>query len=191
MVELLAAIASCNCIQICFDIESIKKYYACQSPTQHYFKIRIACWITSYWCSSVDSIIKELFQVRERGTRRISLDRFLCRTDSMNSKTSISVGVIGVPNVGKSSVINSLCRNPTATKVGSEAGITRILQEINLDGGIRLIDSPGVISEGNELDAEMILRNSVKVSILNVMIVIWESMSFTYQCWDSRDNDET
>ena len=50
-----------------------------------------------------------------------------CR--NANIKTSISVGVIGFPNVGKSSVINSLKRTKVCN-VGSTPGLTKAIQEI-------------------------------------------------------------
>ncbi|VDP60169.1 unnamed protein product, partial [Heligmosomoides polygyrus] len=65
-----------------------------------------------------------------------------CRNKDI--KTSIRVGVVGFPNVGKSSVINSLKRR-RACNVGAVPGITKELQEIELDKHIRLIDSPGVV----------------------------------------------
>jgi GTP-binding protein EngB required for normal cell division len=48
----------------------------------------------------------------------------------------------GYPNVGKSSLINSLKRS-RACGVGATPGFTRSLQEIVLDKHVKLIDSPG------------------------------------------------
>jgi nuclear GTP-binding protein len=61
-----------------------------------------------------------------------------------NAKKLITVGIVGFPNVGKSSIINSLkrCR---AAAVGNTPGVTKSMQEINLDKNIVLIDSPGVV----------------------------------------------
>jgi len=65
-----------------------------------------------------------------------------CRNNDI--KTSIRVGVVGIPNVGKSSIINSLKRKK-ACNVGAVPGITKQMQEVEIDKNIKLIDSPGVI----------------------------------------------
>eukprot|EP00339_Tiarina_fusa_P001427 CAMPEP_0117019752 /NCGR_PEP_ID=MMETSP0472-20121206/15107_1 /TAXON_ID=693140 ORGANISM="Tiarina fusus, Strain LIS" /NCGR_SAMPLE_ID=MMETSP0472 /ASSEMBLY_ACC=CAM_ASM_000603 /LENGTH=536 /DNA_ID=CAMNT_0004724785 /DNA_START=97 /DNA_END=1707 /DNA_ORIENTATION=- len=77
------------------------------------------------------------------------------------SKTTIVVGVIGYPNVGKSSIINALkrCR---AVGVSPRPGFTTSMQEVVLDRNVRLLDSPGVVFDdksallGNCVDAESI-----------------------------------
>uniref|UniRef100_A0AC35U8G5 CP-type G domain-containing protein n=1 Tax=Rhabditophanes sp. KR3021 TaxID=114890 RepID=A0AC35U8G5_9BILA len=85
-----------------------------------------------------------------------------CRNNGV--KQSIRVGVIGYPNVGKSSVINSLKRKKSC-QVGNTPGMTRHIQEVELDKNIKLIDSPGVVMDlGKDLDTvELILKNAVSV----------------------------
>ena len=58
----------------------------------------------------------------------------------------ISVGVIGYPNTGKSSLINLLIGKSSA-KTASEAGFTKGIQKLKLTSDIVLLDSPGVIPE--------------------------------------------
>ena len=52
--------------------------------------------------------------------------------------------ICGVPNVGKSTLINTLV-GKKATKTGDEAGITKTEQRINLDKGAYLFDTPGML----------------------------------------------
>ncbi|KAJ3415210.1 Guanine nucleotide-binding protein-like 3 [Chytridiales sp. JEL 0842] len=96
----------------------------------------------------------------------VQLLKNYCRNAKI--KTSITVGVIGFPNVGKSSVINSLKRSKACT-VGSTPGVTKVAQEIHLDKNIKLLDCPGIIfsTSKNEKDAaEVLLRNCVKTELI-------------------------
>ena len=64
------------------------------------------------------------------------------------SKTTIVVGIIGYPNVGKSSIINALKRT-RAVGVSPRPGFTTSMQEVVLDRNVRLLDSPGVVFNDN------------------------------------------
>ena len=77
-------------------------------------------------------------------------------------KQSIVVGIIGFPNVGKSSLINSLKRSKAAA-TGNMPGVTKGLQEIQLDKNIVLIDSPGVVLASKEQSDSLILRSAIKI----------------------------
>lgn len=83
-----------------------------------------------------------------------------CRTD-VKSKSVIAVGVVGFPNVGKSSLINSLMRS-RAVNVSSTPGFTKVMQEVILDKNIRLLDSPGVVFADGD-SSSTVLRNCINV----------------------------
>ena len=52
--------------------------------------------------------------------------------------------VVGMPNVGKSSVINKLTRS-SKTKTGAKAGVTRQQQWVRINPKLELLDTPGII----------------------------------------------
>eukprot|EP01053_Blabericola_migrator_P011949 Blabericola_migrator_1__11948@NODE_730_length_6703_cov_87_523357_g526_i0_p3_GENE_NODE_730_length_6703_cov_87_523357_g526_i0NODE_730_length_6703_cov_87_523357_g526_i0_p3_ORF_typecomplete_len374_score72_92MMR_HSR1/PF01926_23/5_9MMR_HSR1/PF01926_23/1_7e14FeoB_N/PF02421_18/0_0039FeoB_N/PF02421_18/2_5e10RsgA_GTPase/PF03193_16/0_00062RsgA_GTPase/PF03193_16/1_4e07GTP_EFTU/PF00009_27/2_8e05GTP_EFTU/PF00009_27/0_023AIG1/PF04548_16/2_3e03AIG1/PF04548_16/3_9e05MnmE_helical/PF12631_7/2_8e02MnmE_helical/PF12 len=87
----------------------------------------------------------------------------------------ITVAVIGMPNVGKSSVINSLCRNSNKVQTGNEAGITKMVSRVKLSTHIELLDTPGVIITGDENDPGAVIRGCVKVC---PCYVVSHTMSF-------------
>ncbi|XP_023936909.2 guanine nucleotide-binding protein-like 3 homolog [Bicyclus anynana] len=85
---------------------------------------------------------------------------------SAGLKTSITVGVVGLPNVGKSSIINSLNRSK-ACNVGSTPGVTKQMQTVQIDSKIKILDSPGIVFHaGAESDATVALKNALKVGSL-------------------------
>ncbi|KAK0633496.1 P-loop containing nucleoside triphosphate hydrolase protein [Immersiella caudata] len=99
---------------------------------------------------------------------------------SRNLKRAISVGVIGYPNVGKSSVINALMSRLSGNRsqhaacpAGAEAGVTTAIRAVKIDNRLTLLDSPGIVfpSTGSisnfvpknptEAHAHLVLLNAV------------------------------
>ncbi|PWZ02068.1 P-loop containing nucleoside triphosphate hydrolase protein [Testicularia cyperi] len=102
---------------------------------------------------------------------------------NLNLKTSIAVGVFGAPNVGKSSLINSLKRARVCS-VASTPGHTKVVQSVMLDKSVRLLDCPGIVFSDESASASTaeslgltpqealirrqsaLLRNVVKVELV-------------------------
>ena len=71
----------------------------------------------------------------------------LCRKilpERSNSSKPVKAMIMGIPNVGKSTLINILA-GKTIAKTGNEPAVTKTQQRINLDTNIVLVDTPGVL----------------------------------------------
>ncbi|KAF9005046.1 P-loop containing nucleoside triphosphate hydrolase protein [Cyathus striatus] len=95
---------------------------------------------------------------------------------------SVTVGVVGYPNVGKSSLINSLKKSKVCA-VAAQPGFTKDLQTIQLERGMRIIDSPGVVFDDDDFDdgkgnkkGSVLLRNVVKVEDVEDPIAVVEEI---------------
>ncbi|KAI0467153.1 NGP1NT domain-containing protein [Xylaria cf. heliscus] len=78
-------------------------------------------------------------------------------------RKQISVGLIGYPNVGKSSLINTLKAKKVAT-VAPIPGETKVWQFVTLMKRIYLIDCPGIVPpNANDKPADILLRGVVRI----------------------------
>ncbi|KAK1266508.1 hypothetical protein QJS04_geneDACA000498 [Acorus gramineus] len=82
-----------------------------------------------------------------------------------SDKQAISVGFVGYPNVGKSSVINTL-RTKNVCKVAPIPGETKVWQYITLTKKIFLIDCPGVVYQNSDSETDIVLKGVVRVTNL-------------------------
>ncbi|KAF2229215.1 GTP-binding protein [Viridothelium virens] len=119
-------------------------------------------------------------QLSVKGTSETLFRALKTYSHTKQLKRSIIVGIIGYPNVGKSSVINALTSRlggrADACPVGAEAGITTALREVKLDNKLKLLDSPGIVfptsseaSKAHRTDeqARLILLNAVPPKEVN------------------------
>lgn len=93
-----------------------------------------------------------------------SLIQLLRQFSSLHSaRKQISVGFIGYPNTGKSSIINTLRKKKVCT-VAPIPGETKVWQYITLMKRIYLIDCPGVVPpNNNDSEQDILLRGVVRV----------------------------
>lgn len=86
------------------------------------------------------NIVKELIVAIEHSAKaKIDKDKARGFINSL-----INVLVIGIPNVGKSTLINKLIKDKSV-KVGNKPGVTRGIQTLILNKYITLMDTPGVL----------------------------------------------
>lgn len=89
------------------------------------------------------------------------------------------VMVVGMPNVGKSSIINKLTRS-SKTKIGAKAGVTRQQQWVRLNPQLELLDTPGIIpmkQEDQQRAKKLAFVNAVSENAYSNEIVAKELLS--------------
>lgn len=77
--------------------------------------------------------------------------------------------VCGIPNVGKSTMINTLAKRKAA-QTADRPGVTRALQWIKLDKGLELLDTPGVLwpkFEDPQIGLRLALLGSIRDEVIN------------------------
>lgn len=93
---------------------------------------------------------------------------------------SIRAMVVGIPNSGKSTLINSLC-GAKRTITGDRPGVTRGKQWVVLTKGIELLDTPGTLwpsFENQEYAKHLAFVGSINEDILNIVELAEEMIAF-------------
>lgn len=86
------------------------------------------------------------------------------------------VMVVGMPNVGKSSIINKLTKS-SKTKIGAKAGVTRQQQWVRINPQLDLLDTPGIIpmkQEDQEAAKKLAFVNSISENAYTNEIIAHE-----------------
>ncbi len=111
-------------------------------------KEKIEDCLLNYFSNKVD-IVK--LNSTMSGAKKIILEKinYLCREKieknvSKNINAYIRGMVVGVPNCGKSTLINNLC-GKGKTITGDKPGVTRGKQWVNVEKNIQILDTPGTL----------------------------------------------
>merc|ERR1712059_142381 len=153
----------------------IEKYMKEEKPHKHLIFVLnkvdlVPTWVTQKWVATLSSeyptiaFHASLNHPFGKGAL-INLFRQLAKLHT--AAKQISVGFIGYPNTGKSSVINAL-RSKKVCGVAPIAGETKVWQYITLMKKVYLIDCPGVVPPGGETDEEeKVLKGVVRVEMVD------------------------
>ena len=93
---------------------------------------------------------------------------------------TLKIMMVGIPNVGKSSLINRLI-GKASTKTGDRPGVTRGKQWLRLKGDIELLDTPGILPpkfEDQELAKRLAYTGAIKDEIMNTELLSYSLCEF-------------
>ncbi|XP_061181747.1 nucleolar GTP-binding protein 2-like [Saccostrea echinata] len=154
----------------CYQIE---KYMKKEKPHKHLIFVLnkvdlIPVWVTQKWVAILSqeyptmAFHASITNPFGKGALINLLRQF---SQLHTDKKQISVGFIGYPNVGKSSIINSL-RAKKVCKVAPIAGETKVWQYVTLMKRIYLVDCPGVVYPTAATPTESVLKGVVRVELV-------------------------
>lgn len=121
---------------------------------------------------SITSVIQETCKEKlERDRKRGILNR------------PIRAMIVGIPNVGKSTFINSFA-GKACTKTGNKPGVTKGKQWIRINKSVELLDTPGILwpkFEDQQVGIRLAEIGSIKEDILNIRELSLEFIRFMIQ----------
>jgi ribosome biogenesis GTPase A len=131
-------------------------------------------WIEYYrsrnkYAISVDCITGEGFSLLAQAVKEILADKIKRYEDKGMSGRKLKAMFVGIPNVGKSSLINKLCGSKKA-KVENRPGVTLNKQWIPTTIGLDLMDMPGVLwpkFEEKVVGENLAITGAIKDAILD------------------------
>ncbi|KAF7563254.1 hypothetical protein G7046_g877 [Stylonectria norvegica] len=151
--------------------KSVEKYLKEEAPHKHLIFVLNKCDLvpTSVAAGWVRCLSKEYPTLAFHASLtnsfgKGSLIQLLRQFSSLHSdRKQISVGLVGGPNTGKSSIINTLLKKKVCT-VAPIPGETKVWQYVSLMKRIYLIDCPGVVPPSNlDTPTDLVLRGVVRV----------------------------
>ncbi|MFE4704140.1 ribosome biogenesis GTPase YlqF [Peribacillus simplex] len=101
---------------------------------------------------------------------------------------AIRAMIVGIPNVGKSTLINRLAKKNIA-KTGNTPGVTKAQQWIKVGKELELLDTPGILwpkFEDQEVGLKLALTGAIKDTILNLHEVSLYGLRFLEKEYPDR-----
>ncbi|KAK6886952.1 Nucleolar GTP-binding protein 2 [Candida tropicalis] len=151
--------------------ESVEKYIKDECPHKHLIYVLNKCdlvptWVAAAWVKHLSKSYPTLaFHASITNSfGKGSLIQLLRQFSTLHSdRKQISVGFIGYPNTGKSSIINTL-RRKKVCQVAPIPGETKVWQYITLMKRIFLIDCPGIVPpSAKDSESDILFRGVVRV----------------------------
>ena len=131
-------------------------------------------WISRYTtentkCLLTDCVTGEGLRSMEGAIKEILADKLRKYEEKGMSGRRVRAMVLGIPNVGKSSLINRICGNKKA-KVENRPGVTLDKQWVSTGIGVDLLDMPGILwpkFEERRVGENLALTGAIRDGVLD------------------------
>jgi len=148
--------------------------------------------ITTLWCDTFDGQhgTKSL-AISSKQPEQVKKIAKLCHKifpDYHEKGKPIKAMIMGIPNVGKSTIINILSGR-TIAKVGNEPAVTKRQQRIDLDEGIILFDTPGFLwpkIENSHSSYRLAITGAIKDTVIEYDDIAFYAVEYFSQVYPSR-----
>ncbi|MBQ7794443.1 MAG: ribosome biogenesis GTPase YlqF [Clostridia bacterium] len=130
--------------------------------------------VISVSCETNSGINKITPALNDMFAERIAKDR------EKGVSRPIRIMIIGIPNVGKSTLINRLSKRAIA-KTGDRPGVTRTKQWVRLKDGLEMLDTPGILQpkfEDQEVAKRLAFTGAIKDEILETELLCYELLEY-------------
>ncbi|MES2623951.1 MAG: ribosome biogenesis GTPase YlqF [Pseudomonadota bacterium] len=142
-----------------------------------------ALWLDYYSAQGIDCLL--LHRNNDSAVKQV-LRKVTTRLEARNSRAN-RIMIVGIPNVGKSTLINLLAERKIA-KVGDEPAVTKARQEIKLGENLVLLDTPGILWPKLE-DQQAAYRLAATGAIRNTAIELGDVGLFAVEFLQQRYPD--
>ena len=115
--------------------------------------------------------------------------KYLCRNASWAGRRAVRAMVLGVPNVGKSAIINYLSGR-RSRNVENRPGVTRdVSQSIKISASLKVIDTPGILwhkFEDQAVGEKLAILSSINDEILFREDIAIKALEYFYQNYPKK-----
>ena len=118
--------------------------------------------------------------VRPQDAKRVTAACFALCPEAKTGRRGVRALITGIPNAGKSTLINTLCGAAKA-KTGDRPAVTKTLQRILTPGGLDLYDTPGILwhkFENRDAAYRLAATGAVRDEVLNLPDIALYTIEF-------------
>ena len=120
--------------------------------------------------------------------RIVKMCRDLCKDEVWFTRRPVRAMIAGIPNVGKSTLINKIL-GKKKTEVSNKPAVTKRFQRVSISRGFELIDTPGVLwpkFEDQTVGYKLAILGSIRDSILDIQDIARFAYIYMIENYEER-----